>query len=263
MPVKSTQCQQQMTASLAASLKPDYVMALGDLQYGGATLADFQTFYNKSWGGFKDKTFPVVGNHEYEDASAAGYFDYFNGIGNQTGVAGDRDKGYYALDKAGWKIIVLNSNCWAAGGCTLESPQGQWFKEQLENNPHSCQLVAWHHPRFSSGMHGANLGVQPLWEMANQYQVELVLSGHDHLYERFAQQDAQGQVSDKGPRQFIVGTGGRNLYEFVKILPNSEKRISDQFGVLSLSLEPTGYKWQFIALDQTILDSGEAKCQSS
>lgn len=263
LPVNSKQCQQQMTASVAASLKPDYVMVLGDLQYGGGSLADFKSFYDKSWGVLKDKTLPVVGNHEYEDASASGYFDYFNGIGKYTGIAGDRDKGYYAFDKAGWRIIVLNSNCWAVGGCTVDSSQGVWFKEQLENNSSACQLVAFHHPRYSSGLHGVNLGVQPLWELANQYQVELVLSGHDHVYERFAPQDDDGKYSEVGVRQFVVGTGGRNLYQFVNILANSDKRFNDQFGVLSLILQPTGYSWQFINTDQKILDSGEAVCQST
>ena len=264
LPATSKQCQQQATATLAASLKPDYFLVLGDLQYGGGLLRDFQTFYDRSWGVLKDQTWPVIGNHEYErDATAAGYFDYFNGEGNFAGPAGDRDKGYYAIDKAGWKIIILNSNCWAIGGCDSNSPQGKWLKDQLETTSSKCQLIAFHHPRYSSGQHGINKFVRPFWEIAFANGVDLVLSGHDHVFERFAPQDGNGQFSDRGVRQFVVGTGGRNLYQFVNILPNSEKRINDQFGVLSLNLLPFGYSWQFINTDQKILDSGEAVCQSN
>ncbi len=262
LPATDTQCQQNSTADLIQKINPDLVLALGDLQYGGGSLTDFQTFYDQSWGEFKDKTKPAVGNHEYEESNAKGYLDYFNGVNNFSGIAGDRDKGFYSIEKNGWKIIALNSNCWAVGGCNKESLQNKWLEKELANL-NQCQLVFFHHPLYSSGLHGVNEMVRPIWEILYKNQVELVLNGHDHLYERFALQDSNGFKSEEGIRQFVVGTGGRNLYEIKTVLPNSDIRINDQFGVLELNLKDNKYDWQFISINNQILDSGSDNCHIS
>lgn len=260
LPVTDSQCQQKSTSELVQKINPELVLALGDLQYGGGSLTDYQNFYNKSWGTLKDKTRPAVGNHEYETPDAQGYFDYFNGIGNQIGPAGDTDKGYFGFEKDGWQFIALNSNCWAVGGCEENSPQGKWLVEELKKSTSKCQLVYFHHPLFSSGLHGPFPPVKPLWEIMYDNQVEVVLNGHDHLYERFALQDANGNPKADGIRQFVVGTGGRNLYQIKNILPNSEIRIDDKFGVLDLELKLQAYIWKFIDINNQVLDSGSASC---
>jgi hypothetical protein len=89
-------------------MKPDAYLALGDVQYEGGAYNDFLNYYDPSYGRFKDKTFPAVGNHEYSVPKASGYFDYYNGIGKTTGNAGDRDKGYYAYNLGSWRLYVLN-----------------------------------------------------------------------------------------------------------------------------------------------------------
>lgn len=254
------QCQQEATAKLAGSLNPDLVFLLGDIQYGGGSLEDYQNFYDKSWGALKANTRPTVGNHEYEEASAAGYFDYFNGEKDLLDVAGTRDKGYYSFEKNGWQFIALNSNCWAVGGCSVDSPQGKWLQEQLVSSAESCQIVYFHHPLFSSGLHGAFPPVKPLLEIMDDNQVEVVLNGHDHLYERFALQDANGNPKPDGIRQFVVGTGGRNLYQIKDLMPNSEIRIDDKFGVLEMELKPQEYTWKFLDTNNQVLDSGSASC---
>ncbi len=259
LPVSLTQCQQKSTADLIQTLDPEIVLALGDIQYGVTGFDSYLNYYDKSWGEFKDKTKPSVGNHEYEESNAKGYFDYFNGVNNFSGTAGDRDKGYYSFEKNGWKLIALNSNCWAVGGCDKESSQAKWLENELKDQ-NQCQLVYFHHPLYSSGLHGMNEMVRPIWDILYKNKVELVLNGHDHLYERFALQDSNGSRSDDGIRQFVVGTGGRNLYEIKTILPNSEKRINDQFGVLELDLKDGKYDWQFISINNQVLDSGSDNC---
>src|ERR687888_745167 len=92
------------TAALAA------VLALGDTQYEHGALSDFKAYYDPTWGRFKSITHPAIGNHEY-DSGGGGYFDYFNGIGLQNGIAGDRSKGYYSYNVGTWHLIALNSNC--------------------------------------------------------------------------------------------------------------------------------------------------------
>ena len=117
----------------------------------------------RSWGRVKSRIHPVAGNHEYQTAGAAGYFDYFNGVGNATGPAGDRGKGYYSYEIGSWHVIALNSNCAEVGGCGAGSPQEQWLRSDLAAHPSTCTLAYWHHPLFSSGpawqhpVHGCDL----------------------------------------------------------------------------------------------------------
>jgi acid phosphatase type 7 len=125
-----------------------------------------------------------------------------------------------------------------------------------------CTLAYWHHPRFSSGQHGDTAAVAPLWQALYEAGAEIVLSGHDHNYERFAPQTAGGSLdAARGIRQFVVGTGGKNHYALSSARPNSEVRDGDTFGVLKLTLGPSSYSWQFIPESgKTFSDSGSANC---
>jgi hypothetical protein len=115
-------------------------------------------------------------------------------------------------------------------------------------------LAYWHHPRFSSGGHGDNVSTQPLWKALADAHADVVLSGHDHDYERFAPVD--------GIRQFVVGTGGRNLTAFRKTPDaGSQVRIL-KFGVLDLQLASSSYTWRFRTVPNgEVLDSGTAACR--
>ena len=254
------ECHQDETAALVEKINPDAVLALGDLQYPRASLDRLENFYDKSWGEFKDKTYPVPGNHEYQLLGGAnGYFDYFNGRGNFSGRAGDRDKGYYSFDLGNWHLIAINSNCRAVGGCGLNSAQYAWLKQDLEKNDKLCQLAFWHHPRFSSGKREENGQMQAMWELLYGHRADLVLAGHNHAYEGFAKQDPQRQAASNGVRQFVVGTGGRSFYEKTADRPNAEVYRSDVFGVLKLSLKTKGYDWEFLS-DGDFTDKGSDRC---
>lgn len=89
-----------------------------------------------------------------------------------------------------------------------------------------------------------------------------MLSGHDHLYERFAPQDALGRADPRrGLREFVVGTGGAHLYVPRVRQPNSEM-IASVPGVLKLTLKPTSYEWQFVAIPgKSFSDFGAGECQ--
>jgi hypothetical protein len=241
-------CQQAATARLIEHGTYQAVLALGDLQYERGALADFQTFYNASWGAFLPGTFPAVGNHEYLTPHAAGYFAYFGAR------AGDPSRGYYSYDVGRWHLISLNSNCGQVGGCKAGSPQERWLRADLAAHPAACVLAYWHHPRFSSGGHGDNVSTQPLWKALADAHADVVLSGHDHDYERFAPVD--------GIRQFVVGTGGRNLTAFRKTPDaGSQVRIL-KFGVLDLQLASSSYTWRFRTVPNgEVLDSGTAACR--
>jgi acid phosphatase type 7 len=237
-------------AGLAAAL------ALGDNQYDVGALAAFQESFGPSWGRLLPRLHPVVGNHEYLTPSAAGYFAYFGA------AAGDPAEGYYSFDLGAWHVAVLNSNCGAVGGCGDGSPQVDWLRADLAAHPSDCALVAWHHPRFSSGQHGDDPIVETLWRAAQQGGADVVLVGHDHLYERFAPQDATGRHDVVGGlREFVVGTGGRNLTPVATVRAQSLVRITGVFGVLFLSLRDSGYDWSFEGIQGgPALDSGSAEC---
>ena len=266
-------CRQLAVSDLLLGDDISHVLALGDLQYFCGSKEAFAQSYDPSWGRVKDKTLPVPGNHEYVadkdlppdpehtgcDASnrnAAGYFDYFGA------QAGNPAKGYYSLDIGTWHVVALNSNCREAGGCKQSSPQLEWLRQDLAAHPAPCTLAFWHHPRFSSGKYGVDDDYTDFWSELYAAGVDVVLNGHEHVYERFGPQDPSGQPDPaRGIRQFIVGTGGSNQSDFVDVLPNSEVRENTTFGVLRMTLHPDRYDWEFVAAAGGVFaDRGTDSC---
>jgi acid phosphatase type 7 len=236
------------------------VLTLGDAAYPEGTAEDFEECYEPTWGRFKGHTKPVPGNHEYDTRAAEGYFDYFGK------AAGDPDEGYYSYNLGKWHIVALNSNCEEVpGGCEPSSAQGRWLEADLAaNEDKSCTLAYMHHPRFSSGeKHGNTHYVKPLWEALYEAGADVVLSGHEHNYERFAPQNPSGREDPEGGiRQFVVGTGGgKGTYPILDPIANSEIHNDDTYGVLELSLHPKRYDWEFVPVEgESFTDSGAAQC---
>ena len=268
-------CAQGRTSDLLVGRDYDAVLALGDLQYRSGSLPEFLGSYDPSWGRVKSITHPVPGNHDNLTDGTSGYFDYFNGVDNLTGPAGERGKGYYSFDLGEWHLIALNSNCGSAGvggGCGSESPQVEWLRTDLQENSEArCTLAFWHIPRFSSTSDPDREPLRSFWRALYEYDADLILNGHSHAYERLEPSDHDGQVdTDRGIREFIVGTGGRNHSEpGFKPLPNSAGVYNyDTFGILRMTLHPTSYDWQFVPEPNAPIgddgavfsDSGSADC---
>jgi F5/8 type C domain-containing protein/calcineurin-like phosphoesterase family protein/glycosyl hydrolase family 99 len=234
------------------------IAGLGDYAYESGSATDFKNCFDPSWGRHKSRMHPAAGNHEYNTAGAAPYYAYFGA------AAGDSSKGYYSYNVGTWHIVVLNSNCSKIGGCDTGSAQYAWLKADLAANPASCTLAYWHHPLFSSGEHGNNTVTKPLWQLLQTNGAELVLTGHDHDYERFAPQNADGVATANGIREFVVGTGGRGHYSFPTVRANSEVRYNSGFGVLRLVLKDGSYTWEFISeAGKTFTDSGSGTCHGA
>ena len=274
-------CRQARTADLVSSLVPDAVALLGDNQYEHGELANFMAVFEPTWGRFRQLTHPAVGNHEYEGDperdQAPGYFSYFGA------AAGDPAKGYYRWELAGWTLFVLNSgainwtrttggnpslpdDCWPVS-CATGSEQEQWLRSELEALPDdACAIAYWHHPRFSSGFGGANQShpeTGPLFADLYQHGVELLLTGHSHNYERFAPVTPEGIPDPGGVRQFVVGTGGRNLHtDTGPQLPASEILRTDTFGVLELTLAPGAYTASFVGENGLTVDQSSGTCHA-
>ena len=262
-------CGADRTARLIAKINPTRVLPLGDLQYGGTRTADeFQGSYgpfadaatHPSWGDFKAITSPTIGSHEYDVHSTAdGYFAYWNGSATADGPAGKPTEGYYAEDIGTWRVIHVNTQ----KGYKAGEAQDKWFAAELAAHAQQCTLITWHHPRFSSGVHGNQNRTQGLFATAYAGGADALMSANDHLYERFAPQSPSATADPaRGVTQFVVGAGGKGLYNWGSIQPNSAYRNNTTFGILSLTLHNGSYDWAYVGVDGATLDSGTANCHA-
>lgn len=244
----------KLTARLIAS-RSGTVAALGDTAYPYGSESDFASCYHPTWGLFKARTRPAVGNHEYYTTNAGPYFAYF-------GRKAASPRGYYSYKLGRWQIIVINSNCDKIGGCGPGSAQLGWLRNDLARHPARCTLAYWHHARFSSGMHGSDETMQPIWATLAKAGADIVLSGHDHDYQRYAPLNAAGKVDwAHGMREFVVGTGGGPLRPVTGTTVGSRKVIAFEWGVLRLKLGANRVYWRFLSTPSgRILDSGSAGC---
>jgi ribose 5-phosphate isomerase RpiB len=242
-------CIHPKTAKLVEAMNPAAVITMGDNQYDDAHLSDFQNYYAKTWGKFKSITHPIPGNHEtYDDTPFKGYRDYFGSIATPQG------KNYYSWNQGNWHFIALDSNDFVKEEGLREPAQLTWLKQDLASNTKGCIAAYYHHPRFSSGDHGDNPDADALWQTLVSAKTDLVLNGHDHHYERFLPQNADGDKDANGPVQIIGGMGGAPLYPVHAAHPATAKIISD-FGVLKLSMTDSTFATQLIGLDGKVLDS--------
>jgi len=226
------------------------ILALGDIAYPHGTAYDFINCYEPVWGRHKSRTRPTTGNHEYEAAAAQPYFDYFGALAGPPGV------GYYSFKAGDWLVLSLNSNI-PVGNTTA---QVQWIRSELTANTSRCALAYFHHPLYSSGPNGDNARLAGLWQLLYDMGVDVILSGHEHLYERYGPMTPDGQRNDaKGIRQFIVGTGGAGLYSISRLHPVSEVQVISH-GLLKLTLSSQAYQWEFLQTSGVRGDFGQDVC---
>jgi len=253
----ATTCRQAKTAALfLGNPAITAVLPLGDEQYENGALADFQAVYDTTWGRALGKTHPVPGNHEYASgANGAGYFAYFGSRAGQPG------KGWYSFNIGKWHLIALNANCSHIHGCGPSSPQMTWLRNDLNAHHPACTLAFWHQARFSSGPEGNLADYDAFWKVLYSHHVDVVLSAHNHVYERYAlQTPAQARDPRHGIREFVVGTGGKSLDPFTGPFTNGQFRQNTQFGVLKLTLHGQRYDWRFVSTTNGVLDSGQTDC---
>lgn len=212
----------EQTAALVATM-PGTVQTLGDNVY------DRWSCF--AWARFRARMKPAIGNH---DVSVGGYEAYFG-----------LKRTYYAYTLGAWRVIVLDSE-------HLSESQSAWLRSELSAHASLCTLAVWHRPRFATGLHGDDTHMAVFWLPLARAGAELVLSGHEHHYERFPPRD--------GMRQFVVGTGGRSLYPYHPLKHGSATRFL-AYGVLRLELRAASYAWRFVDVDGKVRDRGSAACR--
>jgi hypothetical protein len=299
------QTAEYATAQQAYSMQPDLVAILGDEQYQVGKLSDFEQSYDQTWGGLKMLERPSPGNHEYyaytkkgdnEPAqNGNGYFAYFNGHNqsgtpNAEGQAGEdtsTNQGWYSYDLGHWHIISLNIECNSAAfdnDCSTTdggvlAGETRWLARDLEQDHAPCTLAYWHQPTFSStaspftsdSQEGAT--ADSWWQLLYEHHATLILNGHDHVYSRFAPMDPAGNADPRyGIREFIVGTGGESLDTVLPDTPNLQAWADQYYGVMKLTLKPSGYDWDYesallkpgasSSTPASYSDSGSGRCNA-
>jgi hypothetical protein len=252
-------------AARTSRIVPDgaLVLGLGDMAYPHGDAQTLASCYEPTWGRHRATTLATPGNHDYVRGNASDFLQYFGGDALH-------EDGFIAFSRsltAGWRLVALDSN---VDGSALQA-QYAWLERlfaddaQAPARTQDCLLVMWHAPLFSSGFHrGSGDNMRPFWKLIDSHGADLVLSGHEHFYERFDPLDAEGQSPRDGraPRQFVVGTGGARLYGFWKPPYRSEARVLEH-GVLQLSLDHGSYSWRFIDVDGRVRDAGAARCRAT
>jgi hypothetical protein len=226
------------------------ILLAGDLAYDSGTIDEYRRCFDPAFGKFRSRFWAAPGNHEYATPGAAGYFNYF---GER---AGPTRSGHYAIRIASWQILMLNSMAPMGRG----SPQFMWVQNELEGTQPRCTLAVWHHPFDSSGPNGPHPMQRDLWELLYREHVDVVVSAHDHIYERFAPMNPSQQADPvRGIRLFISGGGGAPPYQRARFSPRSELMISTH-GLLRLKLENALYEWEYLAANGSVLDRGLNIC---
>lgn len=239
---------------------PDLVLYLGDV-YEKGSFAEFYNWYgqaNSFYGLFRDVTNPTIGNHEYENGAAPGYFSYWYNIPN-----------YYSYNAGGWHFIALNSTSQFKQTATT-SPQYQWLVADLNANTAPCTVAYFHHPVLSVGPQGDTPSLNAIWSQLVQSGVDLVLTGHDHGYQRWMPLDANlnpvAAGTQTGATEFVSGAGGHAVQNFVRTDPRFVVGYGDPvnaYGSLYFKLNPKGAEYRYINTGGQVLDQGVVACSGA
>ena len=235
---------------------PNMLLYLGDV-YNDGTSTEFHNWYgtgNNRYSRFRAITNPTVGNHEYQGLDAPGYFDYWNNVQH-----------YYSFNAAGWHIISLDSTS-QYDQAQPGTGQYDWLVQDLNANTAVCTVAYFHHPVYNVGPELDTPRLNQIWALLAQSGVDIVLTGHDHDYQRWYALNGQGVPDPSGVTQFVVGTGGHGIQDFIR----TDSRLAigfdtppSAFGALRLELNQSGAAFQFVNLQGSVLDSGSIPCSGA
>lgn len=236
--------------------RPAKILMLGDYQYHYGSLSEIRRGADRLWGpkpaGLWRKMMPTAG--PTHDVTGCGRSDYERYWGRPA------MKGY-SFDVGSWHVIQLPSAVFRYD-CNPAAVT-RWLKADLAAHPNRCTLAFMHEPYWTrpTDEHGRQRDVRP-WIVALQRAgVEMVLSGHQHNYQRFRPQTATDRRSATGIRAFVVGTGGVGSYGFDGRAANVAASSAGTYGALRLILRPGSYSWKFMRVSGArFSDSGSATC---
>jgi 3',5'-cyclic AMP phosphodiesterase CpdA len=236
-------CADAAVAALIRNQRPDHLLLLGDIQYQSHTVKNFDENFGVTWADLLSVSKPIAGNHEYAEGGAKGYYE--------TWTSHPRP-GYYSFHiNDDWVVVGMNTNdkCRFVP-CGKESEQYAWLENELKTNVNKCVVVMAHHPRYSSGLHGSSSSMKDAFELMADSGVDILLSGHDHNYERF----------DTKPVQFVVGTGGKDLRAVGKPIDGSVFLSNKHHGALIMEISERSAELQFLSVNGSVIDKTRIDC---
>lgn len=238
---------EQQVAELVDSFRPDYVVTTGDNNYplGEASTIDqnigqyFSELIHPYKGNYassatENRFFPTLGNHDWYSESAAAYLDYFTLPGNER---------YYDVAWGDVHFFAVDSDPHEPDGISATSTQANWLRQALAASTQAFNIVAMHHPPFSSGPHGDTAVMQ--WPYA-EWGADLVLAGHDHGYER---------LEIDGLTYVVSGLGGASIYSYGAGVPGSVVRYNEQYGATLLEADANELHISFFNVDGQLVDT--------
>ncbi len=244
---------EQQTAELVDAFQPDFVVTTGDNNYpvGSADSIDenIGRYFSELIYPYKGKYassatenrfFPALGNHDWGTPGAEPYIKYFTLPGNER---------YYDIVRGDVHFFAVDSDPHEPDGIDAGSVQGQWLRGALGASTSAFNVVAMHHPPYSSGPHGSTTRLQ--WPYA-LWGADLVLAGHDHCYERF---------EIDGIPFVVSGLGGVSTYSFGDPVEGSLVRYNDEFGVTLLEADRHELRISFFSIEGLLVDTTTLKAR--
>jgi 3',5'-cyclic AMP phosphodiesterase CpdA len=229
-------------AAMIERHRPDAFLALGDLVYPHASTANFDEFYEPSYGRFDAIVWPTPGNHDYQNGRDTAYLEYMARRAPHV-----PQQPYYMTQLGTWHLYSLNSEI---GQSKPGTAMYDWLKARLEADGARCVAAIWHAPIYTAGRKPYDEdGMRPIYDLLVQHGVDLILVGHDHNYQRW----------NVEVPYFVVGTGGKSRYA---LHPNPQLAYgNDQVnGALELDLGADGAEFTYRTMDDQVLDSGSFRC---
>ncbi|MBI5363062.1 MAG: metallophosphoesterase [Planctomycetes bacterium] len=232
---------------LVDAFTPDWVITVGDNNYSAGEQATIDVNigqYYANWihpyvGGYasvarRNRFFPSLGNHDWGTPGAAPYLAYFTLPGNER---------YYDFRKGAVHCFALDSDPHEPDGISASSTQALWLQSALAASNAPFKIVYFHHPPFSSAVHGSTWDLQ--WPF-RAWGADAVLSGHDHDYERL--------IVDGFP-YIVNGLGGNTMYTFRPLLVGgSEARFNTEFGAMLVDADDALCTFRFLDIAGTVID---------
>ena len=264
--------EQRASDRMLSDTSLDAVLGLGDYQYDCGQASDYAVSYTPTWGRLNDLMEPVAGNHEYvtgndsggnpcpaDNSTAAGYFAYFGEASHPDTV------GHFSFDIGSWHLVALNAECgkYHVGGCAATSAQTKWLQADLASSTKRCVLAYWHQPLWKGTGTGVAAAYRAWWKVLYRAHADVVLNGHVHNYQRFGPLDPSGAADAvNGITEYIAGTGGERQEKVSAGAVPQPVAWKQAFGYLRLTLQPRGWRAEFIDHTGSVLDASSGVCHA-
>ena len=212
----------------------EFVLMMGDNLYGGEAPKDFEKKFAEPYKALLDqkvKFYATLGNH---DLALQTNYENFNMNGKE----------YYRFKKGNVAFYSLNSNY-------MDTKQVKWLEDELSRDTSEWKVCFFHHPPYSSAKkHGSDSQLREVVEpIFLKYGVNVVLTGHDHVYERIKPQ--------KGIYYFVSGAGGKLRTGDIKdTSPLTEKSYDGDLHFMLFEVAGDQMYFQAISRTGETIDSG-------